>query len=72
MGFNKRYVNLKSTIHALNDNSLKQLYGKSDMFIFEDTFSSKVYNMFGEGKSEQQIKDFLKSESINEKNFQEN
>lgn len=72
MGFNKKYVNLKSTIQALNNNSLKLYYGKSDMFIFEDTLSSEVYKLFVDGKTEQEIKDSLKIEFNNETNFQEN
>ena len=55
MGFNKRYVDLEYTIKALQNNNLKGYYGKSDALIFEDTISSKVYNLYKQGKTEKEI-----------------
>lgn len=70
MGFNKRYINKSSLISSINDNKLKEFFGKTDMFIFEDTLSSEVYNLYCEGKTNQEIKEFINSND--EKNFQEN
>jgi hypothetical protein len=55
MGFNKRYINYQSTIIALQSNTLKDYYGKSDAFIFDDERSEKVYNLFVEGKTDEEI-----------------
>jgi hypothetical protein len=55
MGFNKRYVLLEFTLKALKNGNLKYYYGKSDMLIFEDTISSKIYNLYKEGKTEKEI-----------------
>lgn len=55
MGFNKRYVFLEFTLKALKSGNLKGYYGKSDMLIFEDTTSSKIYNLYKEGKTEKEI-----------------
>ncbi len=55
MGFNKRYVSSEYTIEALNKGSLKDYYGKSDALFFEDQLSSDVYNLFKEGKTENEI-----------------
>lgn len=55
MGFNKRYVNSKQSIEALNDNNLKGYYGKSDMLIFEDSLSSLIHELYLQGKVEQDI-----------------
>lgn len=55
MGFNKRYVDLDLTLKALKKNDLKGYYGKSDMLIFEDTMSSKIYNFYNQGKTEKEI-----------------
>lgn len=59
MGFNKRYVSLDSTISALKKNDLKGYYGKSDMLIFEDPSSSKIYSLYQEGKTEEEILSLL-------------
>jgi hypothetical protein len=55
MGFNKRFVVLEHSINALNKGDLKGYYGKSDMLIFEDTTSSRIYNLYKEGKTEEEI-----------------
>ena len=55
MGFNKRFVVLEHCINALNKGDLKGYYGKSDMLIFEDTTSSRIYNLYKEGKTEKEI-----------------
>jgi hypothetical protein len=55
MGFNKRFVVLEHCISALNKGDLKGYYGRSDMLIFEDTTSSMIYNLYKEGKTEEEI-----------------
>jgi hypothetical protein len=55
MGFNKRYVDSKNSIFALESNNLKGYYGKSDALIFEDSLSSKIYDLYKEGKSDKEI-----------------
>jgi hypothetical protein len=64
MGFNKRYINYQNTIIALQSNTLKDYYGKSDAFIFDDERSEKVYNLFVEGKTTDEILKLLNSEKI--------
>ena len=55
MGFNKRYVNKELSLKALENNELKSYYGKSDALIFEDELSTRIYNLFNEGKSDSEI-----------------
>lgn len=55
MGFNKRYVSSQSSITALENNNLRGYYGKSDILIFEDDISSKIYSLFKEGKTDEEI-----------------
>ena len=55
MGFNKRFVDSKSCILALQNNGLKSYYGKSDALIFEDNLSSKIYDLHKEGKTDSEI-----------------
>ena len=55
MGFNKRYVNYHNTLNALQSNNLKEYYGKSDTLIFDDENSERVYNLFVNGKTEEEI-----------------
>lgn len=55
MGFNKRYVSSQSSINALENNNLRGYYGKSDILIFEDDISSKIYSLFKEGKTDEEI-----------------
>ena len=55
MGFNKRYVNSEMSFYALENGGLKLYYGKSDALIFEDEISSKIYDLYKEGKSEKEI-----------------
>lgn len=64
MGFNKRYINYQNTIIALQSNTLKDYYGKSDAFIFDDENSEKVYNLFVKGKTTDEILKLLNNEKI--------
>ena len=67
MGFNKRYINLKSTIDALNNGKLKEYYGRADMFMFDDTESAEVYHLFSEGKTDKELLDLINAKP-NEEN----
>lgn len=69
MGFNKRYVNSKSTLLALEKNDLKGYYGKSDALFFEDNLSSDVYSLYKEGLQEKQILEIIK-QKMEEKNYE--
>lgn len=60
MGFNKRYVDLKTSLVALENGGLKLYYGKSDALIFEDELSSKIYELFKEGKTDSEILTIIK------------
>lgn len=55
MGFNKRIISKEKCFTALETSSLKTLYGKSDMLIFEDTESSEVYSLYKSGLSDEEI-----------------
>lgn len=64
MGFTKRFVDEKTTKTYLNKSDLKSLFSpKVDMFIFMDTFSQKVFNLFKQGESETQIQSKLNLET---------
>lgn len=67
MGFNKRYINLKSTIDALKNGKLKEFYGRADMFMFDDTESAEVYHLFSEGKTDKELLNFINTKP-NEEN----
>lgn len=55
MSFNKKYVNYEKTLLALKSDTLIDFYNKTDTFIFEDSKSLKVYELFVEGKTSKQI-----------------
>jgi hypothetical protein len=55
MGFNKRHVVLDRCIEALKNNNLRGYYGKSDMLYFEDDLSSRIHDLFLEGKTDTEI-----------------
>jgi len=55
MGFNKRYVDVKMSLHALENGGLKNYYGKSDCLFFEDEMSSEIYKLYKEGKTDEEI-----------------
>jgi hypothetical protein len=55
MGFNKRYINYQNTLIALQSKKLKEYYGNTEAFIFNDNVSEKVYSLFIEGKTEEEI-----------------
>ena len=55
MGFNRRYVDKDTSIHALKNGGLKNYYGKSDVLIFEDDISSKIYELYKSGHNSEEI-----------------
>jgi hypothetical protein len=55
MSFNKRWVILDRCIDALKQGKLKEYYGKSDMFYFEDEVSSRIHDLYCQGKSDDEI-----------------
>ena len=67
MGFNKRYINLQSTIDALNEGKIKEYYGRADMFLFDDTESAEIHRLFCEGKTDKELLDFINAKP-NEEN----
>ena len=69
MGFNKRYVDSKNSIFALESNNLKGYYGKSDALIFEDSLSLKIYDLYKEGKSDKEILSII-NQNMEEKTYE--
>jgi len=55
MGFNKRFVDFKTSLYVLENGDLKTYYGKSDALIFEDELSSKIYDLYKKGLSNEEI-----------------
>lgn len=59
MSFTKRYINYEKTLLALKSDTLVTYYGKTDTFIFEDSESLKVYELFIEGKTTKEILEII-------------
>jgi hypothetical protein len=55
MGLNKRLVILDHCISALKQGKLKEYYGKSEMLYFGDTTCTLIYNLYLEGKTDEEI-----------------
>ena len=68
MGINKRYFNYGETLIVLQSDKLEEYYGKTELFIFEDTLSEYIYKLYNEGKTSYQILKILE----NEKNLNKN
>lgn len=58
MGFHKRIINFEITESYLNKDNLSLLYS-SEALIFMDKMSSKVFELYEEGKSSQEIKNII-------------
>jgi hypothetical protein len=58
MGFHKRIINFETTEGYLNKDNLKVLYS-SEALIFTDELSSRVFELYEEGKTAQQIKTII-------------
>jgi len=66
MGFTKRFVDQKTVKVHLENSDLKTLFSpKVDAFIFMDTISSDVFNLFQQGHDESQIFSTLKKQNQN-------
>ena len=63
MGFNKRYINYDNTLSALKLDRLSEYYGKTDAFVFEDSESIDVYELFVDGKSNSEILTILNNKN---------
>jgi hypothetical protein len=55
MGFHKRYLNYQVILTSSKTNGLKNLFTKCEALIFEDKESSYAYDLFSEGKSDNEI-----------------
>ena len=66
MGFTKRFVDQKKVKVHLENYDLKTLFSpRVDAFIFMDTISSDVFNLFQQGHDESQIFSTLKKQNKN-------
>lgn len=66
MGFTKRFVDQKKVKVHLENSDLKTLFSpRVDAFIFMDTLSSDVFNLFQQGYDETQIFSTLKKQNQN-------
>ena len=60
MGLNKRLVILDHCITALKQGKLKEYYGKSEMLYFGDTTCTLIYNLYLDGKTDEEILKLIK------------
>ena len=67
MGFKKRWVALDRCINALKEGKLKDYYGKSDMLVFEDDTSSLIYDLYIQGKKDEEILTIINKKNTEEK-----
>jgi len=67
MGFNKRWVDLDRCINALKVGKLREYYGKSDMLVFEDDDSSLIYDLYIQGKTDEEILIIINKQNTEEK-----
>jgi hypothetical protein len=67
MGFNKRWVVLDRCINALKEGKLRDYYGKSDMLVFEDDTSSLIYDLYIQGKKDEEILTIINKKNTEEK-----
>ncbi len=67
MGFNKRWVNHDRCVNALLQGKLKEYYGKSDMLVFEDDTSSLIYDLYIQGKTDEEILIIINKQNTEEK-----
>ena len=65
MGFHKRYLNIDIVHQSLKENKIVNLFTKADALIFEDNESSHAYSMFIEGKTNNEILQFIENLKIN-------
>ena len=65
MGFHKRYLNIDIVHRSLKENKIVNIFTKADALIFEDKESSHAYSMFVEGKTNNEILQFIENLKIN-------
>ena len=59
MGFNKRLINYDRSLSALENNRLKEYYGKSDALFFMDQKSRDIFKLYEEGKTDKEILEII-------------
>jgi hypothetical protein len=62
MGFHRRIINEQVTKNYMEKYSLEELYS-SESLIFTDEYSSKVFELFKEGKKDSEIIQITKIEN---------
>ena len=59
MGFNKRLINYDRSLSALENNKLKEYYGKSDALFFMYQKSRDIFKLHEKGKSDKEILELI-------------
>jgi hypothetical protein len=59
VGFNKRLINYDRSLSALENNKLKEYYGKSDALFFMDQKSREIFKLYEEGKTDKEILELI-------------
>jgi hypothetical protein len=59
VGFNKRLINYDRSLSALENNKLKEYYGKSDALFFMDQKSRDIFKLYEEGKTDKEILEII-------------
>jgi hypothetical protein len=59
VGFNKRLINYDRSLSALENNRLKEYYGKSDALFFMDQKSRDIFKLYEEGKTDKEILEII-------------
>jgi hypothetical protein len=72
MSVNKRWVSLDRCLSALEENKLKEYYGKSDMLFFENETCSQIYTLYQQGNSDEEILYIIKTNRNYEQKFNQN
>jgi len=72
MSVNKRWISLDRCLSALEENKLKEYYGKSDMLFFENETCNRIYTLHQQGKSDEDILNIIKTNQNYEQKFNQN
>ena len=64
MGFNKRFVSEETIMTQINKKEKLSKLFNSDAFIFSDSFSTKVYELFSNGIEDKIIISMIKDGKI--------
>lgn len=68
MGFHRRIINHSVTLSYLDNNSLDELYS-SESLIFMDEISSKVFELFKNGITTEEIKNRIYEDNQSTKGY---